>query len=110
MWSEAMHAWKDGSRPWLPEGLVPTQREHNTQFRRDDEILENRLDGWLPTAPNSFEISQAADGCGLISGEEGAAKLSRRDEFRLGAALRNMGYEKKHERFGGRRAYVWRKT
>lgn len=110
LWAEAVHLYRTGTVAWLPPGLHELQSKVNDLARRRDDILEDSLDTWLLTAPGDFTMAEAAIGCGLAANDYEVTKVPRRDELRLGAALRLRGYEKVRERSQGGRKVVWRAT
>ena len=108
LWAEALVKYRNGVEAWLPDNLHEAQSATNEQMRRRDDILEDTLADWLRTAPERFTLAEAAVGCQIA--EPGrAAKVSMRDQRRLGAALTNAGYVKRQERADGQRAMVWRR-
>ena len=109
-----MWAWKKRDtidvHPWLPPDLAKVQENVNATHRRTDEMLENKVEDWLLSAPAwGFELAAAALGCGMIESIEDAAKLSQRDANRLGSALRNADYVKVREQVDGMRSTRWYK-
>ncbi len=106
LWAEALAAYRDGVEARLPDNLHEAQSATNEQVRRRDDILEDALENWLPTAPKSFTLAAAAVGCRIAeAGRE--ARLSMRDQHRLGAALTTAGFVKRRERVDGQRLMVW---
>ena len=106
LWAEAVHLYRDGVSPRLPEALKRRQAQANAEHRRGDEVLEVRLDQWLLSAPKLFELADAAMGCGLCDTAAAAVKIPRRDQHRMADALRLAGYDKARVRVDG--ALVWR--
>ena len=78
LWGEAVHRYREGESPRLPEALKGRQAQANAEHRRGDEVLEVRLDAWLGAAPALFELADVATGCGLCDTAAAAIKLPRR--------------------------------
>ena len=106
LWAEALAAYRNGVEARLPDDLHEAQSATNEQVRRRDDILEDTLADWLRTAPEWFTLAEAAVGCQIAErGRE--ARLSMRDQRRLGAALTTAGFAKQRERVDGQRLMVW---
>ena len=106
LWAEALAAYRNGVEARLPDDLHEAQSATNAQVRRRDDILEDTLADWLRSDPKLFTLADAAVGCGLVDhGRE--ARLSMRDQRRLGAALTTAGFVKRRERVDGQRVMVW---
>ena len=106
LWAEALAAYRDGVEARLPDNLHEAQSATNEQVRRRDDILEDALENWLPTAPKPFTLAEAAVGCRIAeAGRE--ARLSMRDQRRLGAALTTAGFVKRRKRVDGKRVMLW---
>ena len=95
-----------GNEARLPDGLASVQASVNEGHRRNDETLENAVVRWLRTAPPAFTLTEATEGCGLADEGRGA-RVSMRDQRRLGAALTAAGCSKARKRVGTERRYVW---
>ena len=93
LWAEALAAYRAGREAWLPQALHAYQVTANEAGRREDTILEDALQEWLPAAPEKFSLADAAKGTGLLTGGGSASRLPPRDQQRLTAALRHAGYE-----------------
>ena len=107
LWAEAINQYECRMQAWLPEKLADAQTDATERHRRRDTILEDVLLRWIEIAPPEFTLAQAAVGCGLVDDEDGAVKLARRDQARLGAALTANGYRKSRQRVNGALRYVW---
>ena len=106
LWAEALAAYRTGVEARLPDDLNEAQKATNEQMRRRDDILEDALANWLPAAPKSFTLAEAAVGC-RIADSGRAARLSMRDQHRLGAALTTAGFVKRRESVDGKRVMLW---
>ena len=106
LWAEALAAYRDGVEARLPDNLHEAQSATNEQVRRRDDILEDALENWLPTAPKSFTLTAAAVGCRFADSGR-AVRLSMRDQLRLGAALTTAGFVKGRKRVDGKRVMLW---
>ena len=106
LWTEALFLHRAGNEARLPDGLASVQASVNEGHRRNDETLENAVARWLRTAPPTFTLTQVAEGCGLADVGRGA-RVSMRDQRRLGAALTAAGCSKARKRVGAERRYVW---
>ena len=106
LWAEALRMYRSGIEARLPDKLASVQASVNEGYRRNDETLENAVARWLRTAPPTFTLTEAAEGCGLADEGRGA-RVSMRDQRRLGAALTAAGCSKARKRVGTERRYVW---
>ena len=101
LWAEAMHLWRAGTRPSLPESMKAAQRRDNEERRAPDVT-----DDLLATAdPTFFDkpriLPEIADHVGFdVAGD-------RRREARLSKALSNAGFVRKRRRLEGVRAWRW---
>ncbi len=109
VWAEAVHLYHCGAEAWLPRELASMQAETNEHARRADELIEDRVNAWASDR-EGFTLAAAVAGCGLAPDEDAAGKASRRDQLRVSAALRLMGYEKRRERSGDGLRRVWRRA
>ena len=108
LWAEAYYRQQGGEEARLPDELKPLQRDLNERHRRNDHILEDKVDGFLEKRQDGpFKLTEAAVETGLCRGDE-VAKLSQGDQRRLGAALRNRGCVKRQEMVDGKRCTIWR--
>ena len=109
LWAEALVLHHQGVQARLPDDLKPVQGRATEQARRRDDILEDAVAGWIAGGRTGFTLAEAASGVGLI--ERGAAaRLSMRDQRRLGAALRNIGFERRKKRRDGRQQWMWHRA
>ena len=106
LWAEALNLYRAGVEGRLPDQLAGAQAAATEEARRRDDLLEDALAKWLPTAPATFTLADAATGCGLADPER-VTRLPMRDQRRLGAALRAEGYVSRREREGGQRLTLW---
>ena len=82
--------------------------------RRGDEILENAVDEWLATIEtyvetDGFDLTELAQGVGMVRAGESAAALPMGAQKRLGAVLLKHGYSKKQEKRNGANKKIWRR-
>ena len=107
LWAEALWMYQHGLEARLPHELAQVQEATNEGARRRDDILEDAVDRWLAgSAPDRFTLAEAAVGVGLVAQDQ-AARLSFRDQRRLGAALAAAGRRKVRRRVGQKRQYFW---
>lgn len=106
LWAEALARYREGEEAWLPQHLAPVQAMVNEEHRRRDDVIEDALTDWLAVGRDGFTTGEAAVGIGLARDGE-VAKLTRRDEMRLAAALVQAGCTKKRARTAGGRKWVW---
>ena len=108
MWAEALALHTQGAEARLPEHLHGQAAERNENYRRRDAVLEDALAEWAATyiRPHAT-LSRIAEAVGLVHPADGAIKLSRRDQARLTAALRSMGWEDTRVWEDGRYVRVW---
>jgi len=106
LWAEALARYRDGEEAWLPQHLRPVQDMVNEDYRRRDDIIEDKLTDWLDKQTSGFTTAEAAVGIGLVhAGEE--AKVSRRDEMRISAALLKAGCDKRRVRAKTGQKRLW---
>ena len=100
VWAEALRLYHSGDEAWLPSKLAAVQATGNEYARRRDDMIEDAIDEWLSGQNgHGFTLAEAIAGAGV----------NPRDERRVGAALRQRGYEKRRERRGGgAHPMVWR--
>ena len=106
LWAEALAGYRNGVEARLPDDLHEAQSATNEQVRRRDDILEDTLADWLRTAPERFTLAEAAVGCRIVEPSR-EARLSMRDQRRLGAALITASFVKRRECVDGQRVMVW---
>ena len=109
LWAEAVKLYRAGVEARLPDALSETQAMATEEARRRDDLLEDALARWLPNAPRTFTLADAATGCGLADPDR-VTRLPMRDQRRLGAALRAEGFTRRREREGGQRRTHWERA
>ena len=107
LWAEALTLYQRGQDARLPDWLKDQQREATDNARFTDSILDG-VEKYLSNAPDSFTLEDIGYALNLIEGPHDGATLSPLDQQRLGAALRQCGYQKKRGRVHGqlRNVYV----
>ena len=106
LWAEALARYRNGEEAWLPQHLAPVQAMVNEEYRRRDDVIEDKLADWLDKQSGEFTTAAAAVGIGLVhAGEE--AKVTRRDEMRISVALTQAGCTKRRGSAAGRRKWLW---
>ena len=106
LWAEAICRHTAGINPKLPRNLMPGAAVAAERHRNHDVGIEDALDATLP--PDwTGTLEQAAHKIGLLGENEAGAKLSMRDQKRLGDALTVRGYVKAQVMTGGVRRRVW---
>lgn len=102
--AEARLAYESGSEWWPGRGdeelLRQIEAEQEERYQADE--WEGRIATWA-TDRDAFSLGEALGGA--LSLEPG--KWSMTDQRRAGACLRRLGFEKRPDRFGGRRSYRW---
>ncbi len=104
LWAEGLHRYEKGARTSLPRKLMGRAAIAAEAHRGRDEILEDMIDEKIDTI-QSATLGDVAKEIGMATA--GAASLSRRDQLRLGAALRNRGFVKERREIDGQRVIVW---
>ena len=107
LWAEAVHQYRAGVEARLPRDLELVQVDVNERHRHRDDVLEDALAHWLPTAPAQFTLTEAAVGCGLVVEPHRATSLPVREQRRLGKGLTAAGYGKRRTRVEGKLAMLW---
>ena len=106
LWAEALARYGEGEEAWLPQNLAPVQAMVNEDYRRRDDIIEDMLTDWLTTGMADFTTGEAAVGIGLVkAGEE--ARVTRRDQMRIGAVLTLLGCTKHRKWVDVKRRRLW---
>jgi predicted P-loop ATPase len=112
IWLAAIHAYRAGELPMLPDHLAEESEVQNVQFREEDP-WEPRLIEWLERgpidgclkAPESFTTSQALAEANLKDQHQ----ITRGDEMRVAAILRKHGWEREDQRReNGKPVRKWR--
>lgn len=97
LWAEAVHLYRSGAN-WWPghedEGEVRDEQE----ARRQADAWETEIGSWLMSQPGREELTTAEVLRDALKIEPG--KWQRRDEMRVGDALRAMGWVKGAQRRG----------
>lgn len=106
LWAEALVRYQQGKDARLPDWLKEQQRDATDNARFSDAIQDG-VERYVASAPTMFTLEDAAYGVHLIEGPEEGAKISPIDGQRLGAALRQCGYQRKRKRIGGILKYVY---
>ncbi len=85
LWAEAFELHRKGVQAWLPESLKKSQAETNAEYRARDDLLEDRLDGFieaqnvkaseLKRTVNQFSTAElvdaaSGDNIGILSEQE----------------------------------------
>ena len=100
LWAEALTLYQRGQDARLPDWLKEQQREATDNARFTDAILDG-VEQYLSNAPDTFTLEDIGYALNLIEGPHDGATLSPLDQQRLGAALRQCGYQKKRRRIHG---------
>ena len=110
LWSEALAAYKRGVQAWLHPVLLPEQKAAADRARNKDDVLEDKVFNWTKKQNGvAFTIVELARGIGYLTREQQAVELDSRQQFHIGNALRQMGYDKKQRSVDGRRVMQWSK-
>ena len=117
IWAEAVYEYVElGAVAYLPDRLKGFQNTATEQFRKRDDILEDRLAAWLATEhrPDPFRLEDAAAAVWpskshAMTATESASHLSMADLKRLGAALNLLGISKRQTTVAGKRGNFWSK-
>ena len=103
IWAEGLAMYEEGARAEMPEELQDLQRQRNEEFRDADEI-EAVIAAQFEGRGGFWGMHEIALECGLVA-DDGV--MDRRLQYRLGAALRNLGFEKKSKRRHGKVQKGW---
>ena len=106
LWAEALHRYRQKERARLPDRLKEQQKTATEAARQRDPILEDAVAAWVAKQKEPFQLAECAVGASLAP-KETVAQLSKSLQGRLGRALRAQGFEKRRERSGGQRVWVW---
>ena len=116
IWAEAVDQYRQQKAAFLPDELKGTQDKVTEQFRKRDDILEDRLAAWLETehGPDPFRLEAAAAAVWpskshAMSATEAASHISVPDLKRLGAALILLGFTKRQTTVNRKRSTYWSK-
>ena len=86
LWAEALHRYRAGGEvAWLPDHLKPSAREAASSAQHADDLLEDKLDEYLYTAPEAFRLVDA------VRHVLGVTDPLPRDKDRILRALRKSG-------------------
>ena len=108
MWAEALALHAQGATARLPDHLHAQAAERNENYRRRDAVLEDALAEWAATYIHPHAtLTRIAEAIGLVHSLDSTTKISQRDQARLTAALRSMGWEDARIYDDGRRIRVW---
>ena len=100
LWAEALALYRSGLDARLPDYLKEQQNKATDAARFTDAILDG-VEQYLVNAPQAFTLEQIGYALRLIDGPQDGATLTPQDQQRLGAALRQCGYQKKRGRMKG---------
>ena len=106
LWAEALTMHHAGRDARLPEALKGLQAEATETARSRNQVLEDAIDGWLETAPDTFSTVMVAEGIGMATFGE-TAKMSATDTKRIGGVLHQRGYKNTTVRVDGRTVRRW---
>ena len=81
----------------LPDWLKEQQREA-TDAARPADAIQDGVERYIETAPETFTLEAVAYHLKLIDGPYDGANVSQADQQRIGAALRHYGYQKARRR------------
>ena len=85
IWAEGLHRYRAGEVAWIPEHLQPPAREAASAAQHADDLLEDKLDEYLHTAPEAFRLVDA------VRSVLGMTDPPPRDKDRILRALRKCG-------------------
>lgn len=102
LWAEAVHRYRAGERWHLDQEEVAKHTEDVGQYRF--------VDPWEPA------IERWSEGRTVVRSDEVLTEclqmklsdVSRADEMRVGAVLKNLGRKRSRKTINGKRAYLWR--
>ena len=102
LWSEAVHAYKQGERWWLDDDVDSMFTEHSNQFQSSDSwttIFENWWDTLTPDVKHVYNTNGLTSLHVLTSviGLE-VDKIGRHHEMRVGGILNGCGFVKRRVR------------
>ena len=104
LWAEAIVEFNAGERWWLENEVSESLSEESEQYRHVDPWME-RISDWLIGNAGSLTTRNILEnGLKLESNQ-----MTRSAEMRIGEVMRDLGYERKRCRKGGRRVYEWLK-
>ena len=106
LWAEALHLYETGQDARLPDWLKEQQREA-TDAARPADAIQDGVERYIETAPETFTLEAVAYHLKLIDGPYDGANVSQADQQRIGAALRHYGYQKARRRVNGKLRNVY---
>ena len=102
--NEAIVEFNAGERWWLENEVSDSLSEESEQYRHVDPWME-RISDWLIGNSASLTTRNILENGLKLE----ANQMTRSAEMRIGEVMRDLGYERKRCRIGGRRVYEWLK-
>jgi len=103
LWAEAIIEFNAGERWWLEDEVSKSLSEESEQYRHVDPWME-RISDWLVGNSASVTTRNILENGLKLE----ANQMTRSAEMRIGEVMRDLGYERKRGRKGGKRIYEWR--
>ena len=113
LWSEAWTRAKTGEAAFFPMELKSAQDAVNETVRSSDTILEDAVRTWLEgrlgdlSGDRLFRLSEAADGSGILRGDERSTNLPTAQVRRLTRILERFGCRPTRRTRGGQFVRMW---
>jgi predicted P-loop ATPase len=105
LWAQVVAEYDAGKRWWLPNNIERRAAVKEQAERLEQDVWEDLIREWVEAQTKPFST---ADALGNLPGAKPAATLERRDEMRMAAVLRALGFVSKQT--GGKRVMRWHAT
>lgn len=113
LWAEALQRYRKGETWW---DIPDADKEQDARF--DYDAWEELVSAWieknesyvLPGQPFTFGINKVYESAIHAENARNIPPITRADQTRLGRVLTRLGWQRKREMVGGRRAYVYERA
>ena len=105
LWAQAVAEFDAGKRWWLPNNIERRAAVQEQAERLEQDVWEDLIREWAEEQAAPFST---ADALGALPGAKAVADLEKRDEMRMAAVLRALGFVSR--RTGGKRVMRWHNT
>ena len=97
LWGQAIWLWRNGYRPNVPRDLKPYQSDHNEQFERGDEQVQEAYNHAVRSGAiqmdKPFTLSQLAVQMSLADNLESFQRGRKEEQHRIRNVLEANGWE-----------------
>ena len=102
-WAEAVHRYKDGEKWYLPRGDLADAAEAAQRDRYKSDVWTDDVAAWIANKPYVLLQDILRESIGLSS----KADWGQREENRIAAILRHLGWNRRQRRVDERRIWVY---